>query len=289
MNASRFSALQLSQEATGIRVFTITNPAQFSGGFSDDFVTALDDAVREAREAADSLQGVILRFAVTDEPAEHIENNSSAESPAEAAARFAHFSAALRRLEQIGVPVVAELTTSVHGAAWEVALAAHYRVATDNGVSVGFPTLLDGDVPGGGGIARTVRTTGVFTALNDVILSGSAVNADTAQQLGLINDVVPTAQVKKAVLDALSSADHSAAMWDTKGFRIPGGDARDAAIARQLPFFTAKVRAKTAPEKAMAVRAALAASVEGSCVSLDAALVIDSRYAANVSVNQPNS
>lgn len=91
------------------------------------------------------------------------------------------------RIEACGKPVVAAIHGAALGGGLEVALAAHYRIATD-GAQFGFPEVLLGLIPGAGGTQRAPRLLGAAKAL-DLMLSGRRVGAEEALELGLVDRI----------------------------------------------------------------------------------------------------
>ena len=99
----------------------------------------------------------------------------------------------LRRIETCNKPVLAKLDGLSLGGGSELALACHAIVATERG-SLGFPETGIGIYPGLGGTQRTPRRAGVGVA-KYLILTGDALPAAEALCLGLVDDVVPAAEI----------------------------------------------------------------------------------------------
>ncbi len=93
-----------------------------------------------------------------------------------------------RVVEGCSKPVIAALHGLVLGGALELALACHWRIATDT-ARVGLPEVSLGLLPGGGGTQRLPRLVGVARAL-DMMLSGKPVAAETARSWGLLDALV---------------------------------------------------------------------------------------------------
>ena len=89
------------------------------------------------------------------------------------------------RIEACSKPVVAVIHGAALGGGLEIALAAHYRLATTD-VKLGLPEVLLGLMPGAGGTQRTPRLIGAKAAL-DLMLSGRHMGANEAQELGLVD------------------------------------------------------------------------------------------------------
>ncbi|MCB9834056.1 MAG: enoyl-CoA hydratase/isomerase family protein [Planctomycetes bacterium] len=93
--------------------------------------------------------------------------------------------------------VVARLDGLSLGGGSEIAMACDYIVATDKG-SMGFPETGIGIYPGLGGTQRLSRRVGLPLA-RWLVLSGTAVDAKTAQAMGLVDAVVPHAELGSAI------------------------------------------------------------------------------------------
>ena len=96
-------------------------------------------------------------------------------------------------LEQSAKPVIAAVNGYAFGGGCELALACHMRLASDNAV-LGLPEVKLGIIPGYGGTQRLPRLVGPGRAL-ELILSGRNVKADEAERIGLVNRVVPQAEL----------------------------------------------------------------------------------------------
>ena len=92
------------------------------------------------------------------------------------------------RIEELACPVVVLLQGPVLGAAAQLALAAHLRLA-DETVQFALPEVAFGLVPGAGGTQRLPRLVGAAAAL-DLMLSGRVVGAAEALAMGVIDRVV---------------------------------------------------------------------------------------------------
>ncbi|OAH16168.1 enoyl-CoA hydratase/isomerase family protein [Streptomyces jeddahensis] len=94
---------------------------------------------------------------------------------------------------RIPKPVVAAVTGYALGGGCELALCADYRIAADN-AKLGQPEILLGLIPGAGGTQRLPRLIGPSKA-KDLIFTGRMVAADEALSIGLVDRVVPAAEV----------------------------------------------------------------------------------------------
>ncbi|MEU3147481.1 MULTISPECIES: enoyl-CoA hydratase/isomerase family protein [unclassified Streptomyces] len=94
---------------------------------------------------------------------------------------------------RIPKPVVAAVTGYALGGGCELALCADFRIAGEN-ARLGQPEILLGLIPGAGGTQRLARLIGPSRA-KDLIFTGRQVKADEALALGLVDRVVPAAEV----------------------------------------------------------------------------------------------
>jgi enoyl-CoA hydratase len=99
----------------------------------------------------------------------------------------------LDALEQSPKPVIAAINGYAFGGGCELALACHLRLASDHAV-LGLPEVSLGIIPGYGGTQRLPRLVGPGRAL-EIILTGRRVKADEAERIGLVNRVVPRAEL----------------------------------------------------------------------------------------------
>lgn len=103
------------------------------------------------------------------------------------------------RMESMTIPTVAMIDGFCMGGGLELALACNYRIATDEqDTRLGLPEIMLGFHPGWGGTVRLPRLIGGFDALSKFILTGSAVSAASAKKIGLVDDVVPMRQLRRA-------------------------------------------------------------------------------------------
>jgi enoyl-CoA hydratase len=98
------------------------------------------------------------------------------------------------RIEGMTKPVIAMVNGFALGGGLELAMACHLRVAADT-ARLGQPEISLGLIPGFGGTQRLLRLAGRAAAL-ELCLLGAPVDASRALQLGLVNQVVPAAELE---------------------------------------------------------------------------------------------
>jgi enoyl-CoA hydratase len=91
-------------------------------------------------------------------------------------------------IENAPKPIVAAVNGFALGGGCELAMACHFRICSSN-AQFGQPEVNLGLIPGYGGTQRLTRLIGKGRAM-ELLMSGNMINAQTALQYGLVNDVV---------------------------------------------------------------------------------------------------
>ncbi len=124
-------------------------------------------------------------------------------------ASYSRMAADTRRLQdaftavaKIPKPVVAAITGYALGGGLELALCADFRVAGES-ARVGQPEILLGVIPGAGGTQRLPRLVGPARA-KDIVFTGRFVGAAEALAIGLVDQVVPDADVYEAARELVA-------------------------------------------------------------------------------------
>ena len=89
----------------------------------------------------------------------------------------------------LGTPVIAAVNGFALGGGLELAMAAHFRIASDN-AKMGLPEVSLGVIPGYGGTQRLPQLVGKGRAM-EMIMTAGMISAEDAQAYGLVNHVVP--------------------------------------------------------------------------------------------------
>ncbi|MFF7025853.1 3-hydroxyacyl-CoA dehydrogenase NAD-binding domain-containing protein [Streptomyces klenkii] len=284
---SERSTIRWERSDDGVVTLVLDDPEQSANTMSEAFkasLTAVADRLEaELRADPASVRGVIFTSAKKSFFAGGDLRELIAATPADAQRVFEGsmvIKRDLRRIETLGVPVVAAVNGAALGGGYEIALACHHRIALDTpGTKIGLPEVTLGLLPGGGGVTRTVRLLGITDALLKVLLQGTQYDARRALEAGLVHEVAADRDELLAKAGAFIDA-HPASQqpWDVKGYKIPGGTPASPRFAANLPAFPASLRKQLGGAPYPAPRNILAAAVEGSQVDFETAQVIEARY-----------
>ena len=176
----------------GIAFVTINRPEKLNA-LNDRVIAELADTAERIATQAE-IKGAIITgagqkaFVAGADIAE-----LSQQGPFDGKARALRGQAVLRRLETCGKPVLAAVNGFALGGGCELAMACHLRVASEN-AKFGQPEVKLGIAPGYGGTQRLPRLVGKGIALQ-LILTGATIDAQEAYRIGLVNKVVPAANL----------------------------------------------------------------------------------------------
>ncbi|HXH27477.1 MAG TPA: enoyl-CoA hydratase-related protein [Candidatus Polarisedimenticolia bacterium] len=123
-------------------------------------------------------------------------NELATQTPLEGAAYARAGQAVLTRLERLGKPSIAAINGYALGGGLELALACTLRIAAEE-ARLGLPETGLAIIPGYGGTQRLSRLVGRGKAL-EMILTGEPIDAAEAHRIGLVNRVVPRADLLSA-------------------------------------------------------------------------------------------
>jgi 3-hydroxyacyl-CoA dehydrogenase/enoyl-CoA hydratase/3-hydroxybutyryl-CoA epimerase len=105
------------------------------------------------------------------------------------------------RIEALHIPSVAAIHGACVGGGYELTLACHYRIASDErATKIGLPEILLGIIPAWGGSTRLPRLIGIPKAL-EIILNGKTLVAERALKLGMIDEMVPRDRLAQIALE----------------------------------------------------------------------------------------
>ncbi|MCU1683175.1 MAG: 3-hydroxyacyl-CoA dehydrogenase [Amycolatopsis sp.] len=289
---SEAKTIRWEQDADGIVLLTLDDPKQSANTMNADFRESLGVVVDRLEAEKDAITGVVLTSAKKTFFAGGDLNDlikAQPENAAEFTASSTLMKGQMRRLEQLGKPVVAAINGAALGGGLEIALSTHHRIAADaKGSVIGLPEVTLGLLPGGGGVVRTVRLLGIQSALLNVLLQGTRHKPRKALEIGLVHEVVDTVEELVPAAKAWIKANPEGGVqpWDVKGYKIPGGTPSNPSFAANLPAFPANLRKQIKGANMPAPRAILAAAIEGAQVDFDTAILVETRYFVSLATGQ---
>ena len=187
-----YQHILFEMDENGIALLTVNRPAKLNA-LSREVVAELDDAFD--RVSVDSaIRGAIVTGAGEKAFVAGADINELAVlSPIEAQQYAARGQQAFRKLEKLQKPSVAAVNGYALGGGLELAMCCTVRFASENAM-LGQPEVKLGIIPGYGGTQRLPRLVGRGRAL-ELLLAGDPISATEAHRIGLINAVVPQADL----------------------------------------------------------------------------------------------
>ncbi|NVI06852.1 enoyl-CoA hydratase [Paraburkholderia sp. JPY454] len=195
----------LYEKRNGIAYVTVNRPKvlnTLSTQTWKDLRTAFEDAREDTVVRGVILTGAGDKAFIAGADISELAHASAIE--AEQSSRFGQ--AVLDLIENLGKPVIAAINGFALGGGCETAMACTLRIAVEH-AKLGQPEVKLGLLPGGGGTQRLPRLVGKGRALQ-LILSAELISAQEAWRIGLVNEVVPAADLigrAEAILKMIAS------------------------------------------------------------------------------------
>ncbi|MEH6376778.1 3-hydroxyacyl-CoA dehydrogenase NAD-binding domain-containing protein [Streptomyces sp. KLMMK] len=280
---SERNTIRWERSDDGVVTLVLDDPDQSANTMNNAFKASLTAVADRLEAEKESVRGVVFTSAKKTFFAGGDLRELIAATPADAGSVLEGsmtIKRDLRRIETLGVPVVAAVNGAALGGGYEIALACHHRIALDvPGSKIGLPEVTLGLLPGGGGVTRTVRLLGITDALLKVLLQGTQYDPRRALEAGLVHELAADRDELLAKARAFIDAHPGSQQpWDVKGYKIPGGTPASPRFAANLPAFPANLRKQLGGAPYPAPRNILAAAVEGSQVDFETAQLIEARY-----------
>jgi enoyl-CoA hydratase/carnithine racemase len=185
--------VRIDRRADGVAALRVDRPPL--NALSGDLLEEIESAARALGADPDVKAVVVLGGAKAFAAGADI---SEFGGPDEARAISLRFRAAFDAIGEIPRPVIAAINGVALGGGLELALACDLRMAADN-ARVGQPETLLGVMPGAGATQRLPRLVGPARA-KELIWSARQVKAEEALAIGLVDRVVPAAELEDAAL-----------------------------------------------------------------------------------------
>jgi enoyl-CoA hydratase/carnithine racemase len=207
--ASPAAAMKLANvvyEKKGTIAYVTVNRPKVLNALNTPTWADLRTAFEDARDDA-AVRGIILTGAGTKAFIAGADISELAQATAVEAQRSSRFGQeVLDLIENLGKPVIAAINGFALGGGCETAMACTIRISVDT-AKFGQPEVTLGLIPGGGGTQRLPRLVGKGPALQ-LILSGEMISAQEAYRIGLVNEIVPAADLitrAEAILHKIAS------------------------------------------------------------------------------------
>ncbi|PCI27690.1 MAG: fatty acid oxidation complex subunit alpha FadJ [SAR324 cluster bacterium] len=176
----------------GIAIITIDVKGETMNTLKDGFADEARDIFSRVKSDS-TIKGAVVISGKPDSFIAGADINmiSDVQSAEEASdlSRLGHVN--MNAIEHCGKPVVAAIHGPCLGGGYELALACHARIVSDDKKTIlGLPEVMLGLLPGGGGTQRLPRLIGVAKAL-DLMLTGRQVKALKAYKMGMVDEIVP--------------------------------------------------------------------------------------------------
>ena len=195
----------VTTEDRGAARHVVLNRPEKRNAMSQELLRALGDALREAA-AEETVHCVLLRGEgpVFSAGVDLGELASFAGDPSVLRPFRNVFLDCANLCEAMPKPVVCEIHRACFGGALEVALGCDLRIASDD-AQLGLPEVKFGIIPDVGGSSRLPAVVGLGRA-KELIMTAATIDAAEAHRIGLLNRVVPAAELEaatQALLDEL--------------------------------------------------------------------------------------
>jgi 3-hydroxyacyl-CoA dehydrogenase/enoyl-CoA hydratase/3-hydroxybutyryl-CoA epimerase len=293
---NRLTEFRILSDDTGIATLTWDVAGKSMNVMSETTMNELDWLIEHV-VASDSMKGCILVSGKPDSfsggadirllagMAERFEACKVEQGPTVATQLFfeetRRLSLLFRKLETCGKPFVAAINGLCLGGAFELALACHYRIASDDAKTrLGLPEIKIGIFPGAGATQRVARLSPTSEALS-FMLRGEPVKPAAALKLNLIHEVASKERMTERAREWILAGGSATQAWDKEGFKLPSGPVYSKAGMMVWPAASALVR-KDTYDNYPAAKALLQSVYEGLQVPIDSGLRIESRYFANI-------
>ena len=232
----------------GLAIVTVNRPDKLNA-LNDTVISELGELAGQIA-SDDGIRAVILTGAGSKAFVAGADIGELAECDSARAFALSHKgSQVFRRLERSEKPIVAAVNGFALGGGCELAMACHFRLASEN-AKFGQPEVKLGILPGYGGTVRLPRLIGRGRAI-ELLVSGGMIDAQEAWRVGLVNRVVPADQLipeceklLRAILEnaplavaaCLYMVDHQEGMSAEEALALEGtrfGDLADTADFRE--------------------------------------------------------
>lgn len=204
--SSQFSykAINLELKDNGVWVLTIQRPEALNA-LNQQVLNDMADALRQVGEMPyESSRALIITGSGEKAFVAGADIKEMSDLNVEQAKLFAlRGQSIFHELNLLKIPVIAAVNGFALGGGLELALGCDFIFASEN-AKFGLPEVSLGLIPGFGGTVRLARAVGIRKA-RELTYTGDMITASEALQLGLVNKVVPQAELMNTVMKTVGT------------------------------------------------------------------------------------
>jgi enoyl-CoA hydratase len=199
-----YKTLMLEQKANGVWILTVNRPEALNA-LNSTVLNEMGEALRQIGEMDyEDARALIITGAGEKAFVAGADIKEISELDADKAVAFAQRGQSIfHELTLLKIPVIAAVNGFALGGGCELALGCDFIYAADN-AKFGLPEVSLGLIPGFGGTVRMARAVGQRRA-RELTYTGGMISADEAFRMGLVNKVVPAAELMAAVMKTADS------------------------------------------------------------------------------------
>lgn len=194
-----YQSIKLENKENGLWVLTLNRPEALNA-LNASLLNEMADACRQLSEMSfEDVKALIITGAGEKSFVAGADIKEMTSMNEDQALQFAKRGQSIfHELNLLKIPVVAAVNGFALGGGLELALACDFIIASEN-AKFGLPEVSLGLIPGFGGTVRLTRAVGIRKA-RELTFSGEMINATQALQMGLVNQVVPLAELMTTVV-----------------------------------------------------------------------------------------
>lgn len=194
----QYQNIKLEPKENGIWILTLNRPEALNA-LNANLLNEIADALRQISEMSfEDVRALIITGAGEKSFVAGADIKEMAHLNEDQAVQFAKRGQSIfHEINLLKIPVIAAVNGFALGGGLELALACDFIFASEN-AKFGLPEVSLGLIPGFGGTVRLTRAIGIRKA-RELTFSGEIINAEQALQMGLVNLVVPQADLISSV------------------------------------------------------------------------------------------
>ncbi len=204
MSDFSYKTIQLEIKEKNIWVLTIQRPEALNA-LNAQVLSEMADALRQIGEINfENARALVVTGSGEKAFVAGADIKEIAELDAERAHAFAQRGQSIfHELNLLKIPVIAAVNGFALGGGLELALACDFIIASEN-AKFGLPEVSLGLIPGFGGTVRLARAVGIRKA-RELTYTGDIITAQDALSLGLVNKVIPAAELMNTVMKIVNT------------------------------------------------------------------------------------